>query len=144
MATPIRNSRPGTYFITSITWKRRRLFQNTAASELFLETLQQYRREGHYRLHAFIAMPDHIHLLLTPQAIPLERAIMLVKGGFSRRLASKYPVWQKGFSDHRIRDGGDFEAHRDYIHHNPVRARLCQVPGDYPYSSAFRPPLLSA
>ena len=89
-------------------------------------------------------MPDHIHLLLTPQSVPLERAIMLIKGGFSHRLADKYPVWQKGFTDRRIRSRADFEAHRDYIHHNPVRARLCQLPEGSPYSSAFRPAHLSA
>ena len=33
---------------------------------LFWLTLQHYRREGHYKLHAFVVMPDHIHLLLTP------------------------------------------------------------------------------
>ena len=76
-------------------------------------------------------MPDHIHLLLTPQNIPLERAMMLIKEGFSHRLASNYPTWQKGFADHRIRDAKDFLAHRDYIHHNPVRARLCQLPGTF-------------
>jgi putative transposase len=64
MATPLRKSRPGTYFTTSVTWNRRRIFQTTAAATLFLETLQHYRREGHYKLHAFVAMPDHVHLLL--------------------------------------------------------------------------------
>ena len=144
MATPQRNSRPGTYFVTSVTWNRRRLFQSPAAPELFLHTLQHYRREGHYRLHAFVAMPDHIHLLLTPQAITLERAMMLIKGGFSHRLHANFPVWQKGFTDHRIRDRADFVQHREYLHHNPVRARLCQLPEDYAYSSAFRPAHLSA
>ncbi len=138
VATPQHNSRPGTYFVTSATWNRRRLFQTTANAELFLETLQHYRRAGHYKLHAFVAMPDHIHLLLRPQAITLERAMMLIKGGFSHRLSVKYPVWQKGFTDHRIRDRADFLIHRDYIHHNPVRARLCQLPQDYPFSSAYR------
>lgn len=144
MATPQRNSRPGTYFVTSATWNRRRLFQTTANAELFFETLQHYRRDGHYKLHAFVAMPDHIHLLLTPINITLERAVMLIKGGFSRRLSAKHPVWQKGFTDHRIRDLADFLVHRDYIHHNPVRARLCQLPEDYAYSSAHRPAHLSA
>ena len=136
MAIPKRQSPPGTYFITSATWNRRRLFQVQATAELFLQTLQHYRHEGHYKLHAFVVMPDHIHLLLTPTTITLERAMMLIKGGFSHRLHATLPVWQRGFTDHRIRDRADFEAHRAYIHHNPVRARLCQLPEDYPYSSA--------
>jgi len=110
-----------------------------ANAELFLETLQRYRREGNYKLHAFVVMPDHIHLLLTPKDdITLERTIQLIKGGFSHRLASKLPVWQRGFTDHRIRDREDFLTHLHYIHHNPIRSHLCQLPEDYPYSSAYR------
>ena len=64
---------------------------------------------------------------------------MLIKGGFSRRFESKFPIWQRGFTDRRMRDRDDFLTHRTYIHHNPVRDRLCQLPEDYPYSSAHRP-----
>ncbi len=140
MAIPHRASNHGTYFITSATNNRRRLFQTETNAELFLETLQHYRREGDYKLHAFVVMPDHIHLLLTPNDITLERAMQLIKGGFSRRLASKFPAWQRGFTDRRMRDREDFETHRDYIHHNPVRARLCQLPEQYQFSSAHYPP----
>lgn len=44
-------------------------------------------------------------------------------------------VWQKGFSDHRIRDAGDYLEHVSYIRENPVRKRLCERAEDYPYSS---------
>ncbi len=50
MAIPKRQPIPGTYFITSITHNRRRLFQVEQTAQLFLETLQHYRREGHYKL----------------------------------------------------------------------------------------------
>jgi len=82
-------------------------------------------------------MPDHIHLLLTPTGITLERSIQFIKGGFSHSLASKLPTWQRGFTDRRIRDRDDFITHRTYIHDNPVRAHLCQQPEDYPHSSAY-------
>src|ERR1700677_2384374 len=97
MAIPGRLPGAGTYFVTSITSGRRRLFQVAANAELFLETLQTYRHQGHYKLHAFVVMPDHIHLLLTPQGETIERVMGLIKGGFSHRLASKGPVWQRGF-----------------------------------------------
>jgi putative transposase len=138
MAIPTRATSHGTFFITTQTHNRRTLFQVTSTAELLLETLQHYRHEGHYKLHAFVIMPDHIHLLLTPQAITLERAIQLIKGGFSRKLESKLPIWQRGFTDRRMRDREDFLTHLNYIHHNPVRAHICQQPEDYPYSSAHR------
>ena len=49
---------------------------------MFLNTLQHYRHEGCYKLFAFVVMPDHVHLLLTPQGITLERTMQLVKAGF--------------------------------------------------------------
>jgi putative transposase len=138
MSIPSRSDRTGTFFVTSSTFNRRRLFQVVANPELFLETLQQYRREGNYKLHAFVVMPDQIHLLLTPQGITIERAVGLIKGGFSHRMGSKFPVWQRGFTDHRIRDRNDFETRRNYIHQNPVRAGIVELCDSYPYSSAYR------
>jgi putative transposase len=140
MAIPSRATSHGTFFVTSRTYNSRRLFQVTANAELLLETLQHYRREGRYKLHDFVVMPDHIHLMLTPQGLALERVMQLIKGGFSRRLPSSFPLWQRGFTDHRIRDRQDFLHHRNYIHDNPVRSRLCQLPEQYAYSSAYRNP----
>jgi putative transposase len=139
MAKPLRISGPGTYFVSSQTQARHPHFLKPATAELFLETLQHYRKEGNFKLHAFVVMPDHIHLLLTPNELTLERVMMLIKGGFSRRLESKFPFWQRSFTDRRMRDKEDFLKHLNYIHHNPVRARLCQRPEDYPYSSAHKP-----
>ncbi len=124
--------------MTSATFDRRRLFQVSANAELFLEVLQQYRRVGYYKLHAFVVMPDHIHLLLTPQGAPIERVVGVIKGGFSHRMGSKLTVWQRGFTDHRIRNGEEFQTRREYIHQNPVRARMVEVAELYPYSSAYR------
>jgi putative transposase len=138
MSIPSRSAGAGTYFVTSATFNRRRLFQVATNAELLLETLQQYRHAGHYKLHAFVAMPDHIHLLLSPQGIPLERVMAFIKGGFSHQLASNLPVWQRGYTDHRVRDGDEFQMRREYIHDNPVRAKLVEFPELYPYSSAYR------
>ena len=143
MAIPTRSARPGTYFVTAATHNRRRLFQLPANAQLFLDTLQHYRRERHYLLHAFVVMPDHVHLLLTPQAITIERSMQLIKGGFSHRLASRLPVWQRSFTDHRIRDRADFDSRRNYIHQNPVRAGLTSASEAHPYSSAHSATTLS-
>jgi putative transposase len=81
-------------------------------------------------------MPDHIHLLLTPKG-SLEKAVQQIKGGFSFRVKKELgwqgDVWQKGFSDHRIRDSKDWEIHFDYIRMNPVKAKLCSEPDEYLY-----------
>jgi putative transposase len=143
MAIPQRTAVEGTFFITTITYNRRRLFQLSANAELFIETLQHYRAEGAYKLHAFVVMPDHVHLLLTPNAKTISQTMNLIKGGFSRRIASKFPVWQRGFADHLILDRDHFESRRTYIHQNPVRDNLVTAAELYTYSSAFRPPSLT-
>ena len=140
MAIPQRTATEGTFFITTITWNRRRLFQAAAHADLFLETLQHYRTAGAYKLHAFVVMPDHVHLLLTPKTHTISHTMNLIKGAFSRRLASRFPIWQRGFADHLILNRDHFDTRRDYIHQNPVRARLVESPDLYPWSSAYRKP----
>jgi len=127
----------GTFLVTSATYNRRRLFQATENAELFLRTLQHYRRVGHFLLHDFVVMPEHVHLLLTPQNTTLERVVGLIKGGFSHRMKAKFPVWQKGFTDRRARDREEFMAFRKYIHQNPVKQNLCAEARDYQWSSAW-------
>ena len=138
MAIPSRIAHSGTFLVTSATFNRRRIFQVAATADLFVETLQHYRLEGHYLLHDFVVMPEHIHVLITPQKEALERVIGLVKGGFSHRMQSKIPVWQRGFTDRRVRDREEFFNFRKYIHENPVRSRLCEHPEEYKWSSAWK------
>jgi len=128
-----------TYFVTSKTWEGRALFRAEPWARLFFKTLLSRRGES-YLLHGFVLMPDHFHLRIAP-GVPLERAVQLIKGGFSyrakRELGSNAEIWQRGFSDHRIRDVEDDERHLHYIQLNPVKKHLCSAPAEYPYSSAF-------
>ena len=108
---------------------------------LFLKILYGYRRQGKFLVHAFVLMPEHVHLLLTPaNDVTLERAIQLIKGGYSHAFGLEFrggEVWQRGFTDHRVRDAEDFQAHREYIHQNPVKRRLVETALEYRYCSAF-------
>jgi REP-associated tyrosine transposase len=119
-----------------------RLFVVESYARLFLKTLYSYERQGAFQLHAFVVMPEHVHLLITPAPDKtLERVVQLIKGGYSREFGLhfglKKEVWQRGFTDHRIRDGQDFEVHRGYIHQNPVKRGLVENPAEYRYCSAF-------
>jgi REP-associated tyrosine transposase len=109
---------------------------------LFLKTLYGYRRAARYELHAFVVMPEHVHLMLTPALdVTLEHAVQLIKGGYSHALGAvigrRREVWQRGFTDHRIRDDADSVSHRNYIHENPVARRIVEDAREYRYCSAF-------
>ncbi|HWW15979.1 MAG TPA: transposase [Candidatus Dormibacteraeota bacterium] len=135
-------SPPGTYFVTFLTFHRRKLFVVEIYVRLFLKTLYRYRREGRYTLHAFVVMPEHVHLLLTPaNDVTIERAVQLIKGAYSHELGTiigrDRELWQRGFTDHRIRESVDFMHHQNYIHSNPVERHLVLEPSEYRYCSAF-------
>lgn len=129
-----------TYFVTARAWDGHALFQSERTAKLFIETLLNHRQQGEFHLHEFVVMPNHFHLLLTPLSVTLERAMQLIRGGFSYRagkeLSSRREVWPRGYVDHRIRNAEDYARHRAYIHQNPVTARLVNDPESYLYSSA--------
>ena len=142
MSTPKHRTAPGTsYFVTTKCWQGRSVFQLPEIAEIMLQTLFTYRDRGAYLLHEFVVMPDHLHLILTPgPTTSLEKAIQLIKGGSSHQIHKarnqKMEIWQVGFYDWTIRDYNDWQTKVEYIHENPVRAKLVQKPEDWPYSSA--------
>ena len=129
-----------TYFVTAGTWCKTNILQSDRMASLFCNTLCQYRAAGKFRLHAFVVMPNHIHLLLTvPEGVTLERAIQFIKGGFSyqcgKLLGVHSAIWQKSFLDRRVRDADEYARYREYIHQNAVRAGLVSAAEEYTYSS---------
>lgn len=80
-----------TYFLTTSTSNRKMLLQSTSFAELFIECLLRHRDQHRFDLHAFVVMPDHVHLLLTPgDEVTLERTVQFVKGTFSFRLKREF------------------------------------------------------
>jgi putative transposase len=126
-----------TYFITTVTASRRRLFQVERNALLFMGILNAQRTQKRMAIHAFVIMPDHIHLLLTPAPdVSLEKAMQFIKGGFSFQLKSKMDVWERSYDSRRIQDLAAFDACTKYIHQNPVEAFMVKSAELYPYSSA--------
>ncbi|MGA3010090.1 MAG: transposase [Terracidiphilus sp.] len=116
-----------TYALTTTTYQRRSLFVRTENAELMVTTLFHYRDQGRYQLHGFVVMPEHLHVLLTPSLNQtIERCAQCIKGGFSHEVRSQFAgeVWQPGFHEHRVRDGGDFRGQLGYIATNPEKRRL--------------------
>jgi putative transposase len=141
-STPSRHGAiAGTYFVTSRTWESRKLFVTEPMCQLFVDTLVRYQQAEAFALHAFVLMPDRFHILLTPAPDKtLERAVQVIKGGSAHTLGKephlRFPVWQRGFSDHRIRDAVDYDVHGRYIEQNPVRGHLVGEAKEYRWSSA--------
>jgi len=138
---PHRTGPARTYFVSSATWERRELFRVPVTAELLVQRILACRDKGVYRLHEFVVMPNHFHLLITPsENASLEKAVQLIKGGFSHEFhkerANRMEIWQPGFHDWTIRDDADYGAKVRYIHLNPVEARLVERPEEWLHGSA--------
>ncbi len=148
MARPTRNSNPNeiarsdrTFFATTRTAMGHRLFQSERNATLLVHVLRHHVATKKFKLHDFAIMPDHVHLLLTVHNMTIERAMQLIKGGFSYRLSKEFgylgEVWQKGFSEVRVNGNQDFLQVRKYIALNPVKAGLVDAPENYPYCFTY-------
>src|ERR1700730_7206610 len=96
-------------------------------ASLFVDVLRSQMRARRFVVHDFVVMPDHVHILLTVyDDMTLEKAMQLVKGGFSYRAGKELDfqgdVWQRGFSDVLVIGEESFHRHREYIDLNPVKA----------------------
>jgi putative transposase len=123
------------YFVSTQTIGRKSFFRVDRWARLMLSTLNHYDETG-YKLHAFVIMPEHLHLLITPFE-SVEKSMQLIKGGFSFRAKKELQwngeIWQLGFTDHRIRDVEDWQKHLAYIQNNPVDAHLVTDAVDYEF-----------
>jgi putative transposase len=127
--------------MTTNTWERRALFVKAEWAEILEAKLFEYHDKGEYFVHRYVIMPEHIHIIQTSgRETTLERAARLIKGGSSHdigeRFATRFPVWQPGFTEHLIRDQADYDSHVRYIDMNPPKRGLVSRPEEYAFCSA--------
>ena len=96
-----------------------------------------------YRLLAWCVMPTHVHALLEQvPGWPLERVIQGWKSVTARRanrlLGRAGAFWAREYFDRAMRSDEQTETTAAYIIANPVKARLCETPEDWPWSSAAK------
>ncbi len=92
-----------------------------------------------YQMHAFVVMPNHVHLLVTPY-VTARQWLGPLKGftahQVNRVLGKHAPFWQEESYDHLVRDGEEFRRIQRYIENNPVKAGLVGSAERFPWSSA--------
>lgn len=94
-----------------------------------------------YRLLAWVVMPNHVHLILeVHDGYPLSKLMFYLKGSTARetnrKLGRSGSFWQKEYFDRVIRDETHFRRAVEYIHFNPVKANLADLPEHWEFSSA--------
>lgn len=97
--------------------------------KLVLEELENWNKiYDSVSIGSYIIMPNHLHIIVLinadesgrPQVAPtLGRMLKRFKGIITKKVG--FPIWQKSFMEHIIRDKNDFVAHMNYIYENPIR-----------------------
>ena len=103
--------------------------------------LEGERGRALYALVAFVVMPNHVHILIDPQA-PAPKITQFLKGVSARRAnlllrRTGQPFWQGESFDRWVRSSKERGNIIQYIEFNPVRANLASEPHLFRYSSAF-------
>jgi REP element-mobilizing transposase RayT len=94
-------------------------------------------------MHAFVVMPDHVHMLFTPlidetgNDYTLKKIMNGIKGASSHRVnklvGRRGTLWEPESFDRILRSSGDFEYRMIYIIENPIAAGLAKEPDEYPW-----------
>jgi REP element-mobilizing transposase RayT len=121
----LEETRSGTFYL-----------RQPAIADMVVEAIK-YNAEvlHHYELHAFVVMPNHVHLLLTP-LIALPKLMRSLKGITAKQAneilgLTGRSFWQEESYDHLVRNGREFEKIQTYIENNPVRASLVSEPHQF-------------
>jgi len=145
-------------FLTFSCIDRRPLLQNDRIKDLFAERLAACRSKYRFRLIAWVAMPEHAHLLLVPHPAvrgDVARILAGLKRPFATAVLERWrqlgwselaalrdahdrPVfWESGGGfDRNVRDAAEYSKTVSYINSNPVERGLVSRATDYRWSSA--------
>ncbi len=141
------------HFITCSCYHRQRWLGSQRRRDLFLSVLEAVRQRYNFVVVGYVAMPDHIHLLISePEKGDPSRVMQAVKQGFSRRVLKRLrkkgragqrdlfpeepePVWQRRFYDFNVWSARKRMEKLRYMHWNPVKRGLVAEPELWRWSS---------
>jgi len=147
--------------LTFSCYQRWPLLTNDVWRGMLAEGIDGATEGHHYRLAAFVFMPEHVHLVVypLPEAGTVEALLKAIKRPFSYRIKQlliesqsrllerltirqrpgvmTFRYWQEGPGyDRNITRPSTVLAAIDYLHHNPVRRGLVTRAVDWKWSSA--------
>ncbi len=147
------------HYVTAVTFNRVPVFRSENACSFFIETLAETRNKHPFKLIGYVIMPDHIHLILNPLSRDISDLMRRLKGrsghlildwlrvgnhesslaklclSVPQKRSHKHAVWLKDYSSIDLWSAKFIRQKLNYIHENPVRAKLCQHPVQWRWSS---------
>jgi putative transposase len=147
MARGIRVEYPGAYYHVMARGNRReRIFRDESDRRFLLQALGEACERTGWRVHAWVLMSNHYHLMLETPEANLVAGMQWLQNSYTRRYNSRHQLWGRLFGDRykAVLNEGRSQYYycslMDYIHLNPVRVGLVrmgegQSVRDYPWSS---------
>jgi len=151
----------GLYFITSTITEWQSIFTYPETHQILLDSWEHCRRKKGLRIHYYVIMPNHWHMLVSSDGSHLSDILRDMKRHTSRRLrdflqehwvktplqefqmharwdrrGNDFKVYQAGFHPIFISSEKSLHQTANYIHHNPVKKGFVLNPEDWLYSSA--------
>lgn len=131
MARKLRVQYPGAlYHVMNRGDRREPIFKSDADNELFLQTLGEACAKTGWQVHAVCLMGNHFHLVVETPRANLVAGMKWFLGTYTARFNRRHKLFGHLFSGRYkslIVDGsgsGYLRTVCDYVHLNPVRARL--------------------
>jgi len=141
------------HFITCSCYRRLPLLRSAKAKDVLVTTLGELRDRYGFALIGYMAMPEHIHLLIgepaqgTPSTVMqilkqrVSRRLRLRRRSSTRQLMLRFAqeplprFWQLRFHDFNVWSHKKRVEKLHYMHMNPVKRGLVSHPKDWPWSS---------
>ncbi|HJV87853.1 MAG TPA: transposase [Noviherbaspirillum sp.] len=119
---------------------RQSIFRDAEDYSIFLRWLREAAKLFKVAVHAYVLMPDHLHLLVSPSDETGLGKMMQWVGRhyvpyFNTRYHRSGTLWQGRFRATVIESEAYFLACSCYIESNPMRAGLVQDAAEYSWSS---------
>ena len=144
-------------FVTFSCYQRRKLLKSGLELSIVSSHINRLREKLGFRIHGFVLMPEHVHLVVTPpkdSKLGVEIGRMKARSAMEilshwrsmehyipERSARKIhnagqPVfWHRRCYDHNCRSIETVREKIQYCHNNPVKRELVKEPRDWKYSS---------
>jgi len=140
MARPLRIEYENAFYhVISRGHRKDKIFLSDGDKDNFLEKLKFCINKFSLKLHAYVLMSNHYHLLIQTPLANLSKAIHYLNSSYSNWFKFRYDIYgslfQGRYKSILVEKTNYFSILSAYIHLNPVRANIVKNPEDYAYSS---------
>ena len=143
-------------FFTATIQEWKHLLKEDKYKNIIVESLKFLVTEGKVSINGFVIMSNHLHIIWQSKGNNSIKKIQTsfikyTSNGFRKELEKdnnlkayevnaidrKYNFWQRDSLSVELFTAAVFNQKLNYIHYNPVKANLCNLPEDYYFSSAL-------